>query len=61
MSCLPSTRPAGSPTAARSYVVPRPPQSVRRLPDGTERWRYDAAGSQGEPVNFLPSAPALVP
>ncbi|WP_223651968.1 GWxTD domain-containing protein [Hymenobacter psoromatis] len=34
------------------YVVLGPPPSVRRLPDGTERWRYDAAGSRGEPVTF---------
>ncbi len=34
------------------YVVLGPPQSVRRLPDGTERWRYEAAGSRGEPVTF---------
>ena len=34
------------------YVVLGPPQGVRRLPDGTERWRYDAAGRQGEPVTF---------
>ena len=34
------------------YVVLGPPPSVRRLPDGTERWRYEAAGSRGEPVTF---------
>ena len=34
------------------YVVLGPPQSVRRPPDGTERWRYEAAGSRGEPVTF---------
>ena len=34
------------------YVVLGPPQSVRRPADGTERWRYDAAGSRGEPVTF---------
>ena len=42
------------------YVVLGPPQSVRRLPDGTERWRYEAAGSRGEPVTFT-FRPALVP
>ena len=34
------------------YVVLGPPQSVRRLPDGTERWHYDEAGRQGEAVAF---------
>ena len=33
-------------------MVLGPPPSVRRLPDGTERWRYEAAGSHGEPVTF---------
>jgi GWxTD domain-containing protein len=35
------------------YVVLGPPQSVRRLPDGTERWHYDQAGRQGEAVAFI--------
>ncbi|OGX90855.1 GWxTD domain-containing protein [Hymenobacter coccineus] len=34
------------------YVVLGPPQSVRRLADGTERWHYDQAGRQGEAMAF---------
>jgi GWxTD domain-containing protein len=45
------------------YVVLGPPQSVRRLPDGTERWHYDAAGRLGEPVafTFRPRPSTLAP
>jgi GWxTD domain-containing protein len=45
------------------YVVLGPPQSVRRLPDGTERWHYDQAGRQGEAVafTFRPRPSTLAP
>ena len=45
------------------YVVLGPPQSVRRLPDGTERWHYDQAGRQGEAVafTFRPRPTTLAP
>jgi GWxTD domain-containing protein len=45
------------------YVVLGPPQSVRRLPDGTERWHYDQAGRQGEVVafTFRPRPSTLAP
>jgi len=45
------------------YVVLGPPQSVRRLPDGTERWHYDAAGRLGEAVafTFRPRPSTLAP
>ena len=45
------------------YVVLGPPQSVRRLPDGTERWQYDQAGRQGEAVvfSFRPRPTTLAP
>lgn len=45
------------------YVVLGPPQSVRRLADGTERWHYDQAGRQGEAVafTFRPRPSTLAP
>jgi GWxTD domain-containing protein len=45
------------------YVVLGPPQGVRRLPDGTERWHYDQAGQQGEAVafTFRPRPSTLAP
>ncbi len=45
------------------YVVLGPPQSVRRLPDGTERWHYDQAGVRGEAVafTFRPRPSTLAP
>ncbi|WP_198172630.1 GWxTD domain-containing protein [Hymenobacter ginkgonis] len=45
------------------YVVLGPPQSVRHLPDGTEHWRYDDAGRQGEAVafTFRPRPSTLAP
>jgi len=45
------------------YVVLGPPQSVRRLPDGSERWHYDTAGRQGEAVafTFRPRPTTLAP
>jgi len=45
------------------YVVLGPPQSVHRLPDGTERWHYDAAGRSGEAVafTFRPRPSTLAP
>ncbi|MGI4974965.1 MAG: GWxTD domain-containing protein [Janthinobacterium lividum] len=45
------------------YVVLGAPQSVRRLPDGTERWHYDTAGRQGEAVafTFRPRPTTLAP
>ncbi|WP_191906402.1 GWxTD domain-containing protein [Hymenobacter baengnokdamensis] len=45
------------------YVVLGPPQSVRRLPSGEERWHYDQAGRQGEAVafTFRPRPSTLAP
>jgi len=45
------------------YVVLGPPQSVRRLADGSERWHYDQAGRQGEAVafTFRPRPSTLAP
>ncbi|QKG57617.1 GWxTD domain-containing protein [Hymenobacter sp. BRD128] len=45
------------------YVVLGPPQSVRRLPTGEERWHYDQAGRQGEAVafTFRPRPSTLAP
>jgi len=45
------------------YVVLGPPQSVRRLPGGEERWHYDQAGRQGEAVafTFRPRPSTLAP
>jgi len=45
------------------YVVLGPPQSVRRLPSGEERWHYDQAGQQGEAVafTFRPRPSTLAP
>ncbi len=45
------------------YVVLGPPQSVRRLASGEERWHYDQAGRQGEAVafTFRPRPSTLAP
>jgi GWxTD domain-containing protein len=45
------------------YVVLGPPQGVRRLPGGEERWHYDQAGRQGEAVafTFRPRPSTLAP
>ncbi|MGI4870147.1 MAG: GWxTD domain-containing protein [Janthinobacterium lividum] len=45
------------------YVVLGPPQGVRRLVSGEERWHYDAAGANGgaESFTFRPRPTTLAP